>query len=88
MEKILLVEDDLQIVKHLNSYLRENGYHLIAVDGQKKAMQILQQQSIDLILLDKISLFTNLAGISPESSPKGFVTYSKSEELITLLNKS
>ena len=52
MEKILLVEDDLQIVKHLNSYLRENGYHLIAVDGQKKAMQILQQQSIDLILLD------------------------------------
>ena len=52
MEKILLVEDDLQLVKHLNSYLRENGYHLIAVDGQKKAMQILQQQSIDLILLD------------------------------------
>ena len=36
MEKILLVEDDLQIVKHLNSYLRENGYHLLNVDGQKK----------------------------------------------------
>jgi hypothetical protein len=31
MEKILLVEDDLQIVKHLNSYLRENGYHLIVM---------------------------------------------------------
>lgn len=52
MEKILLVEDDLQIVKHLNSYLKDNGYHLISVDGQKKAMQILQQQFIDLILLD------------------------------------
>ena len=56
MEKILLVEDDLQIVKHLNSYLRENGYHLIAVDGQKKAMQILQQQSIDFSILLDISL--------------------------------
>ncbi len=52
MEKILLVEDDLQIVKHLNSYLKDNDYHLISVDGQKKAMQILQQQFIDLILLD------------------------------------
>ena len=31
MEKILLVDDDLQIVKHLNSYLRENGYHLIVM---------------------------------------------------------
>ena len=36
MEKILLVEDDLQIVKHLNSYLKDNGYHLISVDGQKR----------------------------------------------------
>lgn len=52
MEKILLVEDDLQIVKHLNSYLRENGYHLLNVDGQKKAMELLEKQTIDLILLD------------------------------------
>ena len=52
MEKILLVEDDLQIVKHLNSYLKENGYHLLNVDGQKKAMELLEEQTIDLILLD------------------------------------
>ena len=52
MEKILLVEDDLQIVKHLNSYLRENGYHLLNVDGPKKAMELLEKQTIDLILLD------------------------------------
>lgn len=52
MEKILLVEDDLQIIKHLKSYLEENGYYFISVDGQKKAMQVLENQTIDLILLD------------------------------------
>lgn len=52
MKKILLVEDDQSIINHLTSFLENEGYIIFNADGQTKAMNILHQQSIDLILLD------------------------------------
>lgn len=52
MKKILLVEDDRDIVNHLTSFLEKEGFLLQYTDGQSKAMQIIQNQQFDLILLD------------------------------------
>lgn len=52
MKKILLVEDDKDIVKHLTSFLVNEGFAIQDTDGQKKAMALIQNQKFDLILLD------------------------------------
>lgn len=52
MKKILLVEDDADIVNHLSSFLQNEGYDIDYVDGQKKAMTMIINKEYDLILLD------------------------------------
>lgn len=52
MKKILLVEDDKDIVRHLTSFLVNEGFAIQDTDGQKKAMALIQNQKFDLILLD------------------------------------
>lgn len=52
MQKILLVEDDQDIVIHLTSFLESENYIVDHVDGQRKAMQRIQTRYYDLILLD------------------------------------
>ena len=51
-EKILLVEDDIDIVKHLISFLENEGFFVYHTDGQTKAMDMIENQYFDLILLD------------------------------------
>ena len=50
--KILLVEDDRLIVENLTEYLKSEGFRVVSADGQRKAMEILEGQEFDLILLD------------------------------------
>lgn len=50
--KILLVEDDRLIVENLTEYLKSEGFRVVSTDGQRKAMEILEGQEFDLILLD------------------------------------
>lgn len=50
--KVLLIEDDRAIVENLCSYLKEEGFAVTAVDGQAKAMELLEQQRPQLVLLD------------------------------------
>lgn len=52
MIKLLLVEDDETIVKHLTSILKQEHYIVYCADGQDKATDIIYDKSIDIALLD------------------------------------
>jgi len=52
MKKILLVEDDIDIIEHLTSFLESEGYLIEHTDGQQKAMRLLKSHHFDLVLLD------------------------------------
>lgn len=54
MFHILLVEDDREIVKNLSLFLKEEGFSVISADGQKKALEQIEEHAaqIDLVLLD------------------------------------
>lgn len=49
---VLLVEDDKNIVENLSQYLKEEGFTVVAADGQKKALKYLQEGNFSLVLLD------------------------------------
>lgn len=52
MKKILIVEDDKNIIEHLSSFLRSENFIVDFTDGQKKAMNKIKTETYDLILLD------------------------------------
>lgn len=52
MNKILLVEDDKDIIENLRELLEKEGYQVIAETGQAAALGLLEQEKFDLILLD------------------------------------
>ncbi len=52
MAKILLVEDDKNIVLNLTEFLNNEGYIVSNVSGQTAAMEFLAEESVDLVLQD------------------------------------
>lgn len=50
--KVLLIEDDPAIVENLSAFLKEEGFEVISVNGQQKAMEQLEIYRPQLILLD------------------------------------
>lgn len=52
MADILLVEDDRAIVENLSALLKEEGFAVRAAEGQKEAMEAVERESFDLMLLD------------------------------------
>lgn len=52
MNKILLVEDDMNISKNLALLLVKEGYEVIAANSQKSAIQKIESERFDLVLLD------------------------------------
>lgn len=54
MTHILLVEDDKSIVTNLTEFLQKENFTITAVDGQNKALSLLEESAadFDLILLD------------------------------------
>jgi len=52
MNKILIVEDDGHIAKNLSLLLSQEGYAVTRADGQKAAVELLESNRFDLILLD------------------------------------
>lgn len=52
MPKILLVEDDASIIESLSQYLESEGFSLKSVSGQRDALDIIDKEAFDLILLD------------------------------------
>lgn len=52
MTKILLVEDDAGIVENLTAYLTGEGYRVKSAPGQRSALELVEQEPFDLVLLD------------------------------------
>ncbi len=52
MTKILLAEDDKDIVDNLSEFLTAEGFSVRHADGQKGALALLAQEEIQLVLLD------------------------------------
>lgn len=49
---ILLVEDDASIVSNLTEFLTKEGFYVNHADGQRQALEHLEQNLCDLVLLD------------------------------------
>ena len=52
MTKILLVEDDREIVANLTEYLTTEGFSVKNANGQSRALELIYSESFDLVLLD------------------------------------
>ncbi|MBE5766523.1 MAG: response regulator transcription factor [Clostridiales bacterium] len=52
MPKILLVEDDKSIVSTLSEFLSTEGFSVKSAPGQSGALELLESESFDLVLLD------------------------------------
>ncbi len=50
--KVLLIEDDSAIVENLSAFLKGEGFEVKAADGQHKALEQIEEERPDLILLD------------------------------------
>ncbi len=72
-ERILLVEDDKSILNSLSEFLRSESFIVRCAEGQTDALQCLNEEKFDLVLLD-ISLrdgngFSICAAIKAPNSP-------------------
>jgi len=52
MPRILLVEDDINIVSNLSEYLRGEGFEIDSADGQSLAIAKMDEKKYDLLLID------------------------------------
>ena len=52
MPKLLIVEDDADIVENLSALLEDEGYSVCHASDTKSALNKLQTENIDLVLLD------------------------------------
>lgn len=52
MEQILIVEDDMEIVRHLSDLLGEEGFRTEAASTRRQALDLLTRQDFDLALVD------------------------------------
>ena len=51
-KKIMIVDDELHVVKYLESIFQDNGYETCAASDGKDAMDVLEAEKPDLITLD------------------------------------
>ena len=52
MNRILIVEDDAQILELLSNFLKQNGCETITAPDGRTASQLLKRQDYDLVLMD------------------------------------
>ncbi|MDE6036601.1 MAG: response regulator transcription factor [Ruminococcus sp.] len=52
MNRILLVEDDRNIIENLTEFLHREGFDVKNATGQSEALEILSENQFDLVLLD------------------------------------
>lgn len=52
MPRILIVEDDVDIVENLSILLQDEGYSVFCASSMEQAMKTLRTENIDLVLLD------------------------------------
>lgn len=84
MNKILLVEDDKEIIENLSEFLRHEGFDVKNATGQTSALDLLRENTFDLVLLDVMLAdgngFTTCSAIKSEYNlPVIFLTASGDE---------
>ena len=52
MYRILLVEDDPTIIKMLSDFLKKEGFRTMSANGMSQAVEILEAEEFDLVLID------------------------------------
>lgn len=73
ISKILIVDDDPQILKLLQKVLEPEGYHLVLLDNAENFWEILEQTVPDLLILDiELQHCPTGNGISVTSELNGF----------------
>lgn len=61
MPKVLVIDDDLIIREMLDTFLTKDGFHVITASDGLEALQILKNESFDIILTDLV--MPNMSGI-------------------------
>lgn len=84
MNRILLVEDDRQIIENLDEFLRHEGFDVKNATGQASALALLKENVFDIVLLDIMLAdgngFTTCSAIKSEYDlPVIFLTASGDE---------
>lgn len=84
MNRILLVEDDSQIIENLSDFLRHEGFDVKNATGQTSALELLKDNVFDIVLLDIMLAdgngFTTCSAIKSEYDlPVIFLTASGDE---------
>jgi len=52
--KILLVDDDIIVIKGISLYLEQKGYHVFTANSGRAAIEILQTSTFDMVLTDLV----------------------------------
>ena len=52
MSKILIVEDDITIIRTLDAYLHSEGFETVSVSEEREALTAIVNENVDLLLLD------------------------------------
>lgn len=52
MEKILIIDDEAFIRENVERILNEEGYQVLSAEGGKKALELVSEEEVDLVLLD------------------------------------
>jgi sigma-B regulation protein RsbU (phosphoserine phosphatase) len=50
--RLLIIDDEAMVRDSMEAYLEDSGYSVVAVDSGRAGLEILETQSIDLILCD------------------------------------
>lgn len=61
-QKILFVDDELDVVEFQKSYLSKRGYQVYTATNTKDALETIKNESLDLVFCD-IKLETNTSGL-------------------------
>ncbi len=54
MSKILICDDEPDIVNALKIYLESEGYETVSAENGKKALELLKQENVQLVLLARV----------------------------------
>ena len=52
MTEILVCDDDKDIVEAIEIYLTQEGYHILKAYDGEQAIQVLQNNKVDLLIID------------------------------------
>lgn len=71
MDKILLVEDDPTLIRMLEQFLREEGFLVHGVNGQRLAAEAMDRERFDLALVDIVLTEGNGFAVCAQAREKG-----------------